>query len=107
MQDDARGVDGFAHARFDGLLQQLVGAAQHRVGGEVLRAAPAGGVIEDLLSQTGEGAAQALGHQRQGLFPEPAGDRLALQQLGDGGEIPEQLLFWVRHNVAWRGAYLM
>jgi hypothetical protein len=40
-------------------------------------------------------------------LPEPVGDRLALQQLGDGGKIPEQLLFWVRHNIAWRAACFM
>jgi hypothetical protein len=33
------------------------------------------------------------------MLPEPAGDGIALQQFGDGGKIPEQLLFWVRHNI--------
>jgi hypothetical protein len=31
-------------------------------------------------------------------LPEPAGDGIVLQQFGDGGKIPEQLLFWVRHK---------
>ena len=104
MEDDAGGIDGLAHARLDGLLQQHVGAAQHRIGGDVLCAASACGVIKNLLSKPGEGAAEALGHQGQGLLPEPAGDGIVLQQFGDGGKIPEQLLFWVRHNIAWRSA---
>jgi hypothetical protein len=61
-------------------------------------------VIKNLLSQPGEGAAEALGDEGQGMLPEPAGDGLVLQQFGDGGKILEQLLFWVRHNMAWLGA---
>jgi hypothetical protein len=109
VEDDAGGIDGLAHARLDGLTKQFARLTQYdaveflheRAGIFVeqasslflydvrdrLEACPT--VIKDLLSQPGEGAAQTLGHQGQGLLPEPAGDGFALQQFGNGGEIPE------------------
>ena len=92
MQDDAGGVDGFAHVRFGGVLEKFFRLRQNRFGADALCA------IQNLLTQSGQRAAQTFGDERLRMLPEPAGGSFAFQQFSDCWKRSEQFLFCIRHK---------
>jgi hypothetical protein len=92
VQNNAGGVDGFAHMRFGGVLEKIFRLSQQRFGADALRA------IQNLLAQTGQRAAETFGDERLRMLPQPAGDGFAFQQFSDCWKRSEQFLFLIRHK---------